>query len=89
MNEYVETAVKIKDTVSEFIPAKLSVIIKLAELAFETFGKIDDSLNSLYKKAFKEAVENVAKDESIGNIRNLLNEFKSIDSFTSLQEQTT
>lgn len=88
MNEYIEVAGKIKDTVSEFIPAKLSVIIKLAELAFDTFGKVDDSLNSLYKKAFKEVVEKVAKDESIGNIRKLLNEFKSIDSFTSLQELT-
>lgn len=85
MNEYVETTVKIKDTVSEFIPAKLSVIIKLAELAFDTFGKVDNSLNALYKNAFKEAVENVAKDERISSTHELLIGCKQINSFEDIQ----
>ncbi len=85
MNEYIETAEKIKDTVSEYIPAQLSVIIKLAELAFDTFGKVDDSLNSLYKKAFKEAVENALKDENLDSIRKLLNNCKEINSLEDIQ----
>lgn len=86
MNEYIEKAIEIKDTISEYIPKELNVIIKLAELAFNTFGKSDTSLKALYKKAFKEAVENAANEEPIGNVRNLLNEFKNIDSFADLQE---
>lgn len=85
VNKYVETAIKIKDTVSEFIPAKLSVIIKLAELAFDTFGKVDDSLNVLYKKAFKEAVENVATNESLDSRRKVLNNCKNINSLEDVQ----
>ena len=85
MNEYVETAVKIKDTVSEFIPAKLSVIIKLAELAFDTFDKSDNELNALYKKAFKEAVENAAKDVDVHNVRELLRNCSEINSLNDVQ----
>lgn len=88
MNEYIETAIKVKDAISEFIPAKLSVIIKLAELAFDTFSKRDTSLKALYKRAFKEAVENVAKEETIGNVRELLNNCKNINSFEDVQDLT-
>lgn len=88
LNEYIEVAGKIKDTVSEFIPDKLSVMIKLAELAFDTFGKVDDSLNSLYKKAFKEAVEFAAKDENLNSICELLNNCKEISSLEDVQNLT-
>jgi len=88
VNEYIEVAGKIKDTVSEFIPAKLSVIIKLAELALDTFGKADDSLNNLYKKAFKEAVENVAKGENVADVRDLLSNCKEINSLEDAQNLT-
>lgn len=85
MNEYLEVAEKIKDTVSEFIPDNLSVLIKLAKLAFDTFGKVDDSLNSLYKSAFKEAVEKVAISENLDSIRKVLNNCKEINSFEDIQ----
>jgi len=88
MNEYIETAIKIKDTVSEYIPTKLSVIIKLAELAFDTFGKNEQGLNALYKRAFKEAVENAAKEETTVNVRKLLNNCKSINSLEDVQNLT-
>lgn len=88
MNEYIETAIKVKDTISEFIPAKLSVIIKLAELAFDTFGNNEQGLNALYKRAFKETVENTAKEETTGNVRKLLNNCKNINSFEDVQNLT-
>lgn len=88
MNAYIEKAIEIKDVISEYIPKELDVIIKLAELAFNTFGKSDTSLKTLYKKAFKEAVENASNEETIGNVRDLLNEFKNIDLFANLQELT-
>ncbi len=88
MNEYIETAIKVKDTISEFIPTKLSVIIKLAELAFNTFGNNEQGLNALYKRAFKEAVENTAKEETTGNVRKLLNNCKNINSFEDVQNLT-
>lgn len=52
---------------------------------YNTFGESDTRLNTLYKIAFKEAFENVAKEETIANVHDLLNEFKSIDLFADFQ----
>lgn len=80
MNDNIKVIGKFKDAVSEYIPKELDVMIKLAKIAFDTFGKDDNSLTGLYKDVFKNAVENVIASESADSILKLLKQCKSINS---------
>lgn len=81
MSEITDVIGEITDVASELIPSEISTIIKLAKLAFKTFGEENNDLNTLYKRAFKEAVENLIKFEKNAKTCELLENCKEIHNY--------
>ena len=79
-----ENAYKAAESMSSLFPEEISVMVKLAKLAFDVFKENDNQFNTLYKNAFNTAVDNAKKLEQKDSILKLLNYCKDIHEYENV-----